>query len=119
MIPLGVCVLGEAGPNAARTVMYPNYAFEILAHAGVFHEKIAPSEIEAKLDGLRVLVTVGEGALPKKLSDWVNAGGMWLSIGGLCGMEELLGVARLPVTFKNWGGGTRSLGEGYLVPHQP
>ena len=116
---LGVCVFAEAGKNAARTVSYPDYVDEILAHAGVFYENVAPAELEAKLQQLRVLITVGESALAepmrKKLTEWVNAGGAWLSVGGLCGMEELIGVSRLAVTYKNWGGGVRSLGEGYLA----
>src|SRR4051812_21147396 len=119
-VPFGVCVIGEASLNAARTVSYPNYIFEILTHAGVFHTKIAVKELEASLAGLRVLVTVGEAdlsaSLKQKLTDWVSAGGMWLSIGGIAGMESLLGVKRSPNTFSNWGGGVRSLGEGYLVP---
>jgi hypothetical protein len=118
-LPLGVCVFAEAGPNAARTVSYPRYVNEILAHAGVFYQSIAPAELDAKLPQLRVLVTVGESTLPeatkKKLADWVNAGGAWLSVGGLCGMDELIGASRVAVSYKNWGGGTRSLGEGYLV----
>ena len=118
-VPLGVCVFAEAGPNAARTVSYPRYVHEILAHAGVFHAKLSLAELDAKLPGLRVLVTVGESALPeamkKKLTDWVNAGGAWLSVGGLCGMEDLLGASRVAVSYKNWGGGMRSLGEGFLV----
>src|SRR5688500_6954726 len=105
-LPLGVCVFAEAGKNAARTVSYPGYVHEILAHAGVFYEKVAPAEFEAKLAGLRVLVTVGESALPepvkKALTDWVNAGGAWLSVGGLCGLDELLGVARTAVAYRNW-----------------
>ena len=121
-VPLGVCVLGEAEQNRARTVSYPYYVFEILAHAGVFHTRIDVKELETSLDQLRVLVTVGEGnpsdTLKKKLTDWINAGGMWLSVGGLAGLEELLGVARLPGTFANWGGGLRSLGEGYLVARE-
>ena len=40
-LPLGVCVFAEAGPNAARTVSYPRYIHEILAHAGVFYEHVA------------------------------------------------------------------------------
>jgi hypothetical protein len=112
-------VIGEAAQNAARTVMYPHYVFEILAHAGVFHQRIAASDLDARLDQLRILITVGEGAAPAKLADWVDAGGMWISIGGLCGMDELLGVKRQSSTYKNWGGGVRSLGEGYLLPHQP
>jgi hypothetical protein len=118
-LPLGVCVLTEPGPNAARTISYPHYVYEILAHAGVFHTKLAPAELEAKLADLRVLVTVGEmnfaEPLKKKLTDWIHAGGAWLSIGGLCGLEELLGVTRVPSTYKNWGGSVRSLGEGYLA----
>jgi hypothetical protein len=114
-----VCVLGHAAQNAARTASYPDYVFEILAHAGVFHTRVAPAELEAKLDRLKVLVTVGEGELPeatkKKLADWVDAGGALLSVGGIGGMEALLGVRRVTSTFKNWGGGLRSLGEGYLV----
>ena len=121
-IPLGVCVLRETAKNAARTVSYPNYVFEILAHAGIFHTKVAEAELEARLGELRVLVTVGDSDFPptlkKTLSDWVTAGGAWLSVAGLCGMEELLGVARLGSTFKNWGGGVRSLGEGYLAPEK-
>ena len=122
-VPLGVCVFAEAGKNAARTVSYPGYVHEILAHAGVFYDKVAPAELEGKLASLRVLVTIGESALAEpvkqKLTDWVNAGGAWLSVAGTCGMDELLGVKRLSPTFRNWGGGTaRSLGEGYLAPEK-
>src|SRR5687768_5464727 len=117
-VQLGVCVLTEAGANRARTVSYPNYVFEILAQAGVFQTKVAPAELEARLADLRVLVTVGDGdfseSLRKKLSDWVSGGGAWLSVAGTCAMEQLLGVERLSSTYKNWGGGVRSLGEGYL-----
>src|SRR5438128_702461 len=94
-VPLGVCVLAEVAANKARTVSYPNYVFEILGHAGVFHTKLTVDELESRLDGLRVLVTVGEmelsESLRKKLGDWVRAGGAWLSVGGLCGMENVLG----------------------------
>ena len=119
-IPLGVCVLGEAALNAARTVSYPNYVFEILAHAGVFHTRIDSNGLESQLDSLRVLVTIGEGqlddSLRQQLENWVNAGGMWLSVSGLAGLESLLGVSRSQSSYKNWAGGLRSLGEGYLVP---
>ena len=117
-VPLGVCVFAEAGKNAARAVSYPRYVHEILAHAGVFYEPVEPAALAEKLPRLRVLVTVGDGALPDaakaKLTEWVNAGGAWLSVGGLCGMDELIGAARIGVSYKNWGGGLRSLGEGYL-----
>src|SRR5690242_15456350 len=103
---LGVCIIGEAEENRARTSMYPRYIFEILSHAGVFHDRIAVGELESKLDHLRVLVTVGEAdlaeSLKKKMTDWVNAGGMWISVAGLAGLESLLGVSRSQVTYKNW-----------------
>jgi hypothetical protein len=118
LIPLGVCVLREADKNRARSVSYPNYIFEILAHAGLFHTKIAEADLEKRLAELRVLVTVGDvdfaPSLRTKLTEWVESGGAWISIGGVCAMEQLLGVARLGSTYKNWGGGSRSLGEGYL-----
>jgi len=118
-LPLGVCVLGEAELNKARASSYPKYVFEVLAHAGVFHAKLEAKELEAALDGLRILVTVGEGtiadSLKKKLSEWVEAGGSWINIAGIEGLQSLLGVERVGSTFKNWGGGMRSLGEGYLV----
>ena len=119
---LGVCVLGEAAENRARTVSYPRYVFEILAHAGVFYTAFTLPELEENLDDLRVLVTVGEAdlteSLKAKLTAWVNAGGMWLSVGGIGGLDALLGLSRIDSTFKNWGGGLRSLGEGYLVATQ-
>jgi hypothetical protein len=119
-VPLGVCVLEEAAPNRARTVSYPNYIFEILAHAGVFHTRFPPDQFQSVLPQLRILITVGEMDLPdavrKQLSDWIEAGGAWLSLSGLCGMEAVLGVERMKNTYANWGGGVRSLGEGYLSP---
>src|SRR5438093_1001718 len=107
-LPLGVCVLGEAELNKARASSYPKYVFEILGHAGVFHAKVEPKELEAALDRFRILVTVGEGtiadSLKKKLSEWVEAGGSWISIAGIEGLQSLLGVERVGSTFKNWGG---------------
>ncbi len=118
-LPLGVCVLGEAGQNAARTTSYPKYIFEILDHAGFFYSRIEAKQVEAAIDGLRILVTVGDGAisdaLRQKLTAWLEAGGSWISIGGLEGVQNLFGIERVASTYKNWGGGMRSLGEGYLV----
>ena len=83
ILPLAVCVLPERGHNQARSVSYPQYIFEILAHAGIFHTKLAEKELENRLGETRVLVTVGEAEFPatlkQKLTDWVNAGGAWLS----------------------------------------
>jgi len=119
--PLGVCVLPERGINLARTVTYPNYVFEVLEHAGVFHQPLELNELAGgALDRIRILVTVGDGELPPwvgaKLKAWLAEGGAWLSVAGTCGMDELLGATRVEPQTWAWAGGVRSLGEGYLVP---
>jgi hypothetical protein len=117
---LGVCVFAEPALNRGRTVNYPGYIHEILAHAGVCYATIPPQEFAVSLSAIRVLVTVGDealdGATKQALQAWVENGGAWLSISGLCGLEEMLGVARLAPTYSGWGTGVRSLGEGYLAP---
>src|SRR5688572_13315471 len=116
--PVGVCVLPEPAPNLPRTVAYPNYVEEILAHAGVGYTRVGVDELPRRLDTLRLLVTVGERPLPEavatRLHEWVEAGGGWLSVGGVCSMERTIG-ARLAPAYRGWGGGTPTLGEGYLV----
>lgn len=116
--PVGVCVFREPAPNRGRTVNYPGYIHEILAHAGVCYAHIPSQALVERLAALRVLVTVGDeifdDATKQALGPWVENGGAWLSIGGLCGMEEMLGVANVAPTYSGWGTGVRSLGEGYL-----
>jgi hypothetical protein len=106
--------------NVARTVTYPGYIFEILNHAGLFHERIEVDAIESALDRLKILVTIGEWEFPdslkQRLSDWVDNGGAWLSIAGMCGMENVLGAVWRKPEMWTWAGGVRSLGEGYFVP---
>lgn len=118
-LPIGVCVLPERRPNTARTVTYPHYIFEILDHAGLFHQRIDFDGLERLLDRLQILVTIGDAefsdSFREKLTRWVENGGAWLSIGGTCGMNALLGVAPVEPEISSWGGGVRSLGEGYLV----
>jgi hypothetical protein len=117
---LGVCVFPEPAANRGRTVNYPGYIHELLAHAGVCYETIGHDDWSEKLPGLKVLVTVGDRALDARaetnLRRWIAAGGMWLSISGLCGLEDVLGVERLAPCYDGWGTGIRSLGEGYLQP---
>src|SRR4051812_49346591 len=116
--PLAVCVFPEPDPNRPRTVQYPNYVHEILAHAGVCYANVTLADLPAMLPRTRLLVTVGEAALADdlkaKLREWVAAGGGWLSLGGTCGMEDVLGVAQGSV-YQGFGAGARTLGEGYLV----
>ncbi len=113
-------MLPEMGRNAARTVAYPGYVHEILAHAGICYAAAPWDELPEKLDGLRILVTVGEAALPEglqqRLREWVEAGGAWLAVAGVCGMEELFGVRVEQPAYSTWGGGLCTLGEGYVRP---
>src|SRR3954469_14725006 len=119
--PLGVCVLPLPAKNAARPVNYPEYVHEVLAHAGVCYARIELTTLSESLShGLRVLLTVGEHPLDpstqKHLAAWVTNGGRWLSIGGVCGMRELLGAELVLPAYKNWSAGPALLGEGYLQP---
>lgn len=118
--PLGVCLFPDPPPNGPRTTRYNCYIHEILDHAGLCWDEVAPDDLTARLNDLRLLVTVGEFRLPaasaEALDAWVRAGGAWISIGGLCGMEELLGAEYRPPSYLLWAGSLHALGEGYLNP---
>lgn len=119
-IPLAVCVLDPPAPNAARTISYPEYVYEILDHSGVCYTSVAEKELADELDSIGVLMTVGEGKIPddlkSSLESWVRNGGGCLSVGGICEMGDLFGVEAEPPAFSSWGGGLSTLGEGYLRP---
>src|SRR4051812_39940283 len=106
--PVGVCVFDEPPPNQPRTVAYPNYIDEILGHAGLCYARVTPQELVAQLAHLRLLVTVGQHELPEqaraRLREWVESGGGWLSIGGVCGMDQTIG-ASLAAGYEGWGAG--------------
>src|SRR5207245_2937685 len=55
-----------------------------------------------------------DSATQSKLRDHVAGGGGWISIGGICGLDNLLGVSQAPA-YSGFGAGARTLGEGYLV----
>lgn len=116
--PVGVCVLPPPRPNAARTSTYPTYIHEILQHAGLCYNVIPFPELTAALSTLKILVTVGEAKLlPEQLAaltEWVREGGCWLAIGGVCGAADDFGVETIAPTFGGFGGGTGTLGEGYV-----
>jgi peptidoglycan/xylan/chitin deacetylase (PgdA/CDA1 family) len=119
--PVGVCVFDEPAPNAPRTISYPSYIDEILTHAGCCYTRVEPDELYDALAGVRLLVTVGEHAfsdpIRAALRRWVESGGGWLSVGGVCGMDDLLG-ASLAHGYQGWGAGVATLGEGYLTVEQ-
>src|SRR5438874_2551102 len=117
--PLAVCVLPEPAPNSPRPVRFGHYVHEILQHAGLCYQAVDLPELGERLEEFRLLVTVGEAALPEglqaRLPGWVAEGGAWLSVGGLCGMGELLGASYQEPRLALWGGSLALLGEGYLV----
>ena len=124
LAPLAVCVLPPPRPNAARTVSYPAYIHEIFQHAGLCYSQCAIEELAAALPQIEILVTVGEGSLPDdlqtQLAAWVAAGGQWIAIGGVCGLEHLFGVAAEAASYRGFGGGgSNTLGEGYLQISAP
>src|SRR4051812_13309401 len=118
-LPLGVCVLPEQGPNRAHQINYSTYLYEVLDHAGVCYARVAADELSDRLDALKILVTIGEHELDESsrgaLQRWIERGGCWLSIGGICGMRDMLGAEMREPAYANWHGGLTILGEGYLV----
>ncbi|MBN1900892.1 hypothetical protein JW926_06145 [Candidatus Sumerlaeota bacterium] len=118
MTPLGFCLLPEKSRHTGRSVVYPHYMREILSHAGICYETIPFENLLKKISSLRILLTVGETDLSEKLktalTNFINSGGAWISIGGACGMSDLLGVDVLPPSYQGWSRGVSSIGEGYL-----
>lgn len=117
--PLGVCALPDKLPNRARTVQYSGYIREVLSHAGVCYTNVSPGDLTGVLPSLRMLITTIDQPLPadaqEALAKWLDAGGVWVAIGGTCGMAQTLGVELVPPAHTGWGGGVNTLGEGYLV----
>jgi peptidoglycan/xylan/chitin deacetylase (PgdA/CDA1 family) len=116
--PLGVCVLKPL-PNRGQTFQYARYIFEILNRAGICHAEVAFEDLEASLPNLRMLLTVGEQEFPPALRDalrrWLEGGGAWISLSGVCSMNDVTGLELVKPAHSSWGGGFSTLGEGYLV----
>lgn len=117
--PLVVCVFGERPSNAPRVVSYGHYITEILDHFGLWYELLSEADLEAIPSQVRILVTVGEARLTEaaktSLGGWLQAGGAWLAIAGMCGMEEFWGLEQeLPEYRGNNSNPFCALGEGYL-----
>lgn len=117
--PLAVCIAPDKPVNAPRTTSDGGYIEEILDHFGLWFETIRPEDLEALETHVRLLVTVGDLSLTEfqqsGLRAWLEAGGAWLALGGLCGQEEFWGLEREIPDYR--GCNTNSLcalGEGYL-----
>lgn len=116
MISIGVCAFAQPAANAPTTTAYANYIDEIIERDGLCVRRVEPVELVDVLADLKVLLTIGEGTLPESMTDWVAGGGRWISIAGVCGLPEVLGVEALPPAYALWGAGACTLGEGYLQP---
>ncbi len=119
--PIGVVVFESAKPNAVHLGQNAHYISEILSHAGVpfcAFENLT----DALESSTKILITAGESALEESaqtvLKNWIESGGQWLSLGGICGMEAVHGahsVAFSTPTRLNYYPQS-NLGEGYLKP---
>lgn len=117
--PLLVCPFPS--PPYGKSVQHNRYVHEIVAHAGLCHLAVELDDLITRLPHTRLLLTVGECKLTddqkRAIANFVSRGGGWVSVGGICGMESVLGVEAILPTYRSWGGATIStLGEGYLVP---
>lgn len=105
-------------PNHTRTTAYPDYIYEILDHAGLCHARLAVNELEEALSKIRILVTIGDGlfedAARVVLKQWLDAGGAWIAVGGVCGMADAFGVEVEGPSYSGWGTTIGVLGEGYM-----
>jgi len=116
--PFSVCVFPEPGLNAARTVSYPTYIHEILKHAGLCYSSIDIDDISDSLDDVKLLLTIGEYELPDETADrlrsWIQDGGAWVSVGGVCGLADIFGVQPELPSYSCKPVKISTLGEGYL-----
>ena len=117
-IPVGLCVLPNPPRHRGRSVDYPHYAQEIFSHAGLCYAAVSSEDLSEVLPALDVLITVGEAELPealrRRLRHWVEQGGAWVAVGGVCGLPDLFGVDIQPPAYSAWNPGFSVLGEGYL-----
>jgi hypothetical protein len=117
--PLAICLLGEPSLNAPRTVSYSHYIEEILNHFGLWYETIPEEDLAAIPAHIKILVTIGEKNLSEaargEFKRWLQQGGAWLSIAGLCGMEDFWGLEKETPAYQGCNSNAFcALGEGYL-----
>ncbi len=115
MNPPLVCCFPLPPDNVPRNATETDYVDELIAYWGLEVDRVAPTGLADALPAHKILLTVGEGALPGDFADWLSAGGVWIAVSGTCGREDLLGVRRLAPDYLLWGGAARSLGEGWTV----
>ncbi len=117
---IGVCPMSAKGKMGAGSIpVVPNpferFTCELFAYCGLLVEWLTPSELASKVDSLDVLITIGDRALSEEegaaLRAFVQGGGVWIALGGVCALPELFGVRPL----SHAGDLPVLLGEGYAV----
>ncbi len=118
--PVGVCIMPAPPHNASRSVQYAEYIYEILDSAGLCYSRVEPDDLAEKVHNIGVLLIIGESALEDEAAsavrNFVTRGGSIISVAGVCGLSDLLGVQIKSSGFSSFGGGMGNLGEGYLKP---
>lgn len=119
---VGLLAFPHLPANQPQVVTYGHYVQQILHYAGLCYQPLSSERWSTRLPDLNILITVGEAELESAeqaaIEDWVRAGGTWISIAGVCGLSQLLGIEPVaPHSAMPWGTGSlASLGECYLAP---
>jgi hypothetical protein len=121
---IGVCPMsakGKAGAGVIPATFQPfeRLTCELIQYSGFLVEWLVPAELPLRLLSLDILLTVGEGELGEDaahaLTAFLQRGGTWIAVGGLCALPHLFGVR--PLTRDD--GTPMQLGEGYAMATCP
>ena len=119
--PLGVCALPDKLPNRrgrCSTRITSARSFRTRACAT---SNVSPDNLASELPSLRMLMTTYDQTMPEAtqaaIRKWVEGGGVWIAVGGTCGLSILPRCQDVPPAHMGWGGGVHTLGEGYSLPH--
>ncbi|MEN3002224.1 MAG: hypothetical protein ABDI19_10355 [Armatimonadota bacterium] len=117
---IGVCPMrakGKAGMGAVPVVLQPfdRLTCELIQYSGLLVDWLIPEDLPARVATLDILITIGEGELEDDsahaLQAFVQQGGIWIALGGVCAQPQLFGVH--PRLHRE--GTIQRLGEGYAV----
>ncbi len=117
---IGACPMsarGKAGAGAIPATLQPfdRLGCELIQYSGFMVDWLVPSELSTRVATLDILITIGEGELGEEafraLHTFVQQGGVWVALGGLCASPQMFGVR--PLTHRE--GVPMRLGEGYAV----
>lgn len=123
-IPLGIMIANALQATQPRFITYAHQMVDVLQQAGICHRQLEPADMQNMQDaGIEILITAGDLEFNSKqrelLKYFIENGGTWISIAGVCGAQSLLGVEPVAPSFHGgWGSPVMtSLGEHYLTAH--